>query len=394
MKKRIFCMIMCTVFAATALTGCGKSGTAEPVEVVTSSVEEEPVEEEPEEEPEAEAMAAEPVEAEPEFGEELPEGKMRSYLTGEVVDEAFGMKRPFAVMINNISDAIPQSGISGAEVMYEAYVEGNITRLMAVFQDPAPYAKLGPVRSSRHYFIDYADDFDANYVHFGWSYAAEHKIGQEERITINGQFYDGSWGFFRTDDRVAPHNAYVDGKELEGIAKDAGMNVKYDERTIPTLQFNLEDTEPEGEDAPVIRLGYLYNMPWFDYNAAEKVYYRNQYGAPHIDVENNEQLKFKNVIVLYQEMSQFNNDEKLKEMDRFGSGTGLYFSDGKMQEITWEKPAVFVHNTFRDKDGNVLKINPGKTMIQIAPPELDISWKAGEEFVSDTPTEEATDTED
>ena len=85
----------------------------------------------------------------------LADGQMFSYLTGEPVDEKIGLQRPYAIMINNIKEGLPQSGVSQAEMIYEAQVEGGITRLMALFQDVDHVEKIGSIRSARHYYIDY-----------------------------------------------------------------------------------------------------------------------------------------------------------------------------------------------------------------------------------------------
>ena len=97
----------------------------------------------------------------------LPAGEMYSYLTGEPVSETIGKQRPYAIMINNIDVSLPQSGVSQAEMIYEAQVESGITRLMAVFQDVDNIEKIGSIRSARHYYIDFANDNDAIYVHYG-----------------------------------------------------------------------------------------------------------------------------------------------------------------------------------------------------------------------------------
>lgn len=93
----------------------------------------------------------------------LTDGQMFSYLTGEPVDKKIGLQRPYAIMINNIKEGLPQSGVSQAEMIYEAQVEGGITRLMALFQDVDHVEKIGSIRSARHYYIDFAKDNDAIY---------------------------------------------------------------------------------------------------------------------------------------------------------------------------------------------------------------------------------------
>ena len=81
--------------------------------------------------------------------------------------------RPYAVMINNIGTARPlQSGLQDAYLMYEIIVEGGITRYMALFMDQNT-ERIGSIRSARHYFLDYALENDAIYVHHGQSPQAQ-----------------------------------------------------------------------------------------------------------------------------------------------------------------------------------------------------------------------------
>ena len=372
--KKATALIMGIILVAALGAGCGRAEIPEKqvAQVVTPSPTATPTET-PTPEPTPEPIAPEEVTPEP----ELPAGQMYSYLTGEAVEETYGKQRPFAVMINNLAPAVPQSGLAAADLLYEAYVESSITRLMAVYQDLSPLEKIGPIRSSRHYYLDFSDDNNAIYIHFGWSYAAEHRIRTEGRTTINGMDYDGSWGFFRTSDRVAPHNAYATGGGLRDIAQSLGLSLAYDDEYEPNLVFNKEDAVPEeGEEAALIRLPYPVNNPWFEYNAEDKQYYRFEYGAPHLDMETGEQLKFKNVVVQYVEQSSFNGDPILLDLYLTGAGTGLYFTDGKMQRIYWEKSALGVPTRYYDEKGALLCLNPGKTMFQIAPPEMEITWQA------------------
>lgn len=308
----------------------------------------------------------------------LPEGQMYSYLTGEPIDKEIGEKRPFAVMINNLDAAVPQSGIVNADILYEMFVESDITRLMAVFQDPSGLDKIGPVRSSRHNYLSLADDNEAVYAHFGWSIFAEALINEQGRTTINGMFYDGSMGFFRTSDRVAPHNAYVTGQGLLDIADSLGVDRSYPAEYEPNLHFNTADTVPEGEDATDIRLPYPVNNPWFEYNPEDQLYYRFEYGAPHVDMETGEQLKFKNVIVQFADQD-YVGDTYLLEIHLIhdGDGRGVYFSDGKAVPIIWRKESWEDRTHYYTADGQPLYINPGKTMVQIFPESYGLGYSAG-----------------
>ncbi len=144
MKKRMAWLLLAAMVLSAA-AGCGKK------------------KEEPKEEPPVEESTPTPTPTEtptPEPTPEPMEGKARSYLTGEWIDGELAKKRPLAVMIGNTSDALPQYGISAADVIYEVPVEGSYTRLMAIFQDYSGLEKIGSVRSCRHYFIHFANEFD------------------------------------------------------------------------------------------------------------------------------------------------------------------------------------------------------------------------------------------
>ena len=322
------------------------------------------------------APAADTVEQAAPEQSALSENQMYSYLTGEPIDKEIGTRRPFAVMINNLDAAVPQSGIVNADILYEMFVESDITRLMAVFQEPGDLEKIGPVRSARHNYLSLADDNEAVYTHFGWSIVAEAMIGEQGRTTINGMFYDGSMGFYRTDDRVAPHNAYVTAQGLRDIADSLGVSRSYPEGYQPNLHFNTTDTPlAAGEEATYIQLPYPVNNPWFEYNAGDGLYYRFEYGGPHVDMETGEQLKFKNVIVEFADHSLMGDTPLLDiQVIKEEPGNGLYFTDGKVIPITWEKKSWEDRTHYFTADGQPLNLNPGKTMIQVIPESYGVTY--------------------
>ena len=152
--KKYAALIFLLGAAGTLLAGCKKTDTeaeATPAPTVTQEAQ-------AQETPTPEVLEAQTPEPTPEGP---PEGYVTSYLTGEYVPEAIGRRRPVAVMINNVQAACPQAGIANAGVMYEAPVEGGITRMMAIFEDYDNLEKIGPVRSCRDYYIFYASGFDA-----------------------------------------------------------------------------------------------------------------------------------------------------------------------------------------------------------------------------------------
>ena len=163
------------LFRSLVTAGCGKK-KEEPVKEPEVEVKEEPEVKEP-------VKKEEPKEKEP---EDNHEGMAKSYLTGEWIDEELAKKRPLAVMIGNTSDALPQYGISSADVIYEVPVEGSYTRLMAIFQDYSGLEKIGSVRSCRHYFIYFAREFDALYTHYGQAVYAEPVLAREDVHNLSG----------------------------------------------------------------------------------------------------------------------------------------------------------------------------------------------------------------
>ena len=162
-----------------------------------------------------------------------------------------GNDRPFAVMIDNHSDAWPQAGLNQAYMVYEIIVEGGETRLMALFKG-ADLDKIGPVRSARHYFIDYAMENDAIYVHFGQSPQAQSDIKKYDIDDINGIAEDGTT-FWRVKDKYAPHNAVTSTEKLLESAKSKNYRTTSTEESVlhyVTDEVNLED----GQVADIITI--------------------------------------------------------------------------------------------------------------------------------------------
>ena len=183
-----------------------------------------------------ETQAMNATEAVKETESALPAGEMYSYLTGEPVSETIGKQRPYAIMINNIDVSLPQSGVSQAEMIYEAQVESGITRLMAVFQDVDNIEKIGSIRSARHYYIDFANDNDAIYVHYGQSKYALSRIEDDNIMTIHGLSGYESKVFYRSSDRKAPHNVYTTGKMLAEGLEVTGFKMRTEQSKLSTVK--------------------------------------------------------------------------------------------------------------------------------------------------------------
>ena len=351
-RKSIILLILAMLFA---LTACGKK--------------EEPIRENNfntlEETPTPTSTATPTV-----TPEENHEGQAISKLTGLWVDEKIANRRPIALMINNISFANPQTGIGEASIMYEAVVEGGITRMMAIFEDVTG-DKIGSVRSARHYFVSFADEYDAIYAHFGHTKYATSKIKELGVDNLSGLSGIGSTVYYRDNSIKPPHNAFASAKGLwKGIEK-LGYRTTLRENLNNHFTFYEEDTDLlEGENASKkVTLGLSgYTSPYFTYDTKDKLYYRFQFDGPHIDKGTGEQLAFKNLILQY--VSYWTIDQKngYQSMDIENTkGEGLYITNGKAVAITWDKNEATKEMHYYDKDGKLLTINPGKTYIALYP---------------------------
>ena len=342
------------------LGGSGESETQAQTESKAPATEETAAE--TESETEAETVA-----------EALPEGQMYSFLSGEPIDRTIGMQRPVAVMINNIEEATPQQcGTSQADVLYEAIVEGGITRLMAVFQDTSKIEKVGSVRSARHNYIDFANNFDAIYCHYGRSYYAMERIAQDGIQTVSEYV---SSAYFQDNNYPAPHHIFASGETLEAGIAEIGV-----ERNLPDdyqgcFVFNTEDTEPDyGTIANTVAIPYTFSKPSLEYDSETKLYNKFQYGAPHTDANTGEQLTFKNVIIQYANYQTIADSvEGCQDITLDGEGDALYITDGKAVNVTWKRADKNDQTRYYTEDGQQLSMNPGKTYIAVVPLDFNIT---------------------
>lgn len=301
---------------------------------------------------------------------ERKDGQVRSYLTGKWVDEKIGDHRPVAVMLNNIKEAQPMSGVGSADVIYECVVEGSLTRMMGIFENYNALDKIGSVRSCRNYFVYYALEYDAIYAHYGQSAYAMSLLDQDYVDNLSGLSGIGGTVFYRTTDRVAPHNAYASGAGIDAGIERLGYRKEYrdDYKGKFTFAADNEEIIPSTAAsfvAKTIKPGYLINKPWFEYNEQDKKYYRYQYDEPHIDDLTGEQLKVDNLIFQYSSWEQV--DEKgYLGFDCHSGGEMIYFTRGKAEKGAWIRYDGDLGSVrYYDSEGKEIIVNQGKTWICI-----------------------------
>ena len=277
--------------------------------------------------------------------------------------------RPYAVMINNLGVARPlQSGLQDAMIIYEMIVEGGLTRYMAVFQDQNT-ERIGSIRSARHYFLDYALENDAIYVHHGNSpqAAADFKTLNIDRISVDAS---------KTGWRDKTLNVSTEHTLFTSIAKlNNGLGNKRQTRNKDFL-LNYSETpvdlsSREGAiKANNVEITYSGSVKSsYEYDEAAQNYKRSVNGKAHTDYVTKKQYTFKNIIT-YQVSNSSLNDGSGKDrqtLDNIGSGEGYYITNGYAVPITWSKSSRSSQTVYKYKDGTEIDVNDGNTFIQIQP---------------------------
>lgn len=289
--------------------------------------------------------------------------------------------RPVAVMLNNIKQAMPQVGISHADIIYEVLEEGGITRLMGVFKDYKDIAELGSIRSSRDYYIDLSDAHDAIYVHCGGSTYAKAMLKERKTEDIDGLYVNN---FYRSKSRAKTmayeHTLMISGEGLTNAIADKGYRTTSDK--AQPLKFSADYKKGE-TDAVNIKVPFSlalsqnpYALSTFAFDKDKNAYLKGQYGTTHIDGETGEQLCFDNVITLECKQNVIPGDAyHCLAVNFTGEGKGLYAADGKIREITWKKASRTEKYTLYESDGvTELVLKPGKTYIGIVPTGTEVSY--------------------
>ena len=279
--------------------------------------------------------------------------------------------RSFAVMINNHNQARPyHSGLGDAYIVYEMIVEGSITRYLAIFRD-ASTEKIGSVRSARHYFLDYALENDAIYVHWGQSPQAQADINSLRVNAINGIAYEGKY-FFRDKSLnvSSEHTGFTSMKLVNEGASNLNYRTTSEKRLL--LDYSVESVDMasiEGAKAAnTVSIDYGSNKTEYVYDAARKVYLRRTGGTPHIDYVTKEQFSAKNIITYKVSTSTIAGDSSgRQDFDNIGRGEGYFISEGYAVPITWEKSSRSAQTVYKYNDGTEIKVNDGNTWIQIQP---------------------------
>ena len=278
--------------------------------------------------------------------------------------------RPVGVMIDNVKTALPQAGLSSSYLVYEIIVEGGFTRLFALYKD-VDTQMIGPVRSLRHYFIDYALENDAVIAHYGWSPKAETDIKKLGVKNLNGLTNPGNMYYRNSEMTKAPHNAFT---SMDNIRKQIDK-LNYDKKVSDTLlNYSVDEIDLSREEDSImannVSIKYSnYQTTSYEYDVDKKVYKRYTNGKAQIDRNNNEQISAKNIIVYNVKNYPLADveDKDRQELENIGSGDGYFITDGYAIPITYEKSSRSSKTKYKYLNGEEIKVNDGITYIQIQP---------------------------
>lgn len=295
--------------------------------------------------------------------------KFYTPLTGVETDEATSKRHVTAIMIENSPDARPQSGLKDAGVIFEAVAEGGITRFIALYQEGRP-GLIGPVRSVRPYYVEWAAGFDPAVAHIGGSARALSMIRSGSYGVDMDQFFNAG-SFWRASDRYAPHNVYTNFDRMDALASAKG-------KTASAFTFAERVDEKKAKAATASHININVSSGVFDvnydYDAASNSYIRKHGAVPHTDREGG-QLQPKVVVALRVQMSHAFEDGNREQITTTGTGQGFIFQNGTVQEVTWSKTDAKSALNFTGADGKPVPLVRGQTWITALAAERNVSWQ-------------------
>jgi len=289
-------------------------------------------------------------------------------LTGILVDPLAALRHPIAVMVDDQAGARPQSGFNAAAVVIQAPAEGGIPRYMMIFQNQIP-GSVGPVRSARQYFIEWAAGWNAMYVHHGGSPQALATLQVDGR----GQLVWNADGFrwsptylWRISQRPSPHNVYTDGLHLRALAR----RIDVPDDPIPTTWTFEPQPVADTYSGNVITVVYPNEAITFRYDATRNIYLRyiNGSAKPQVDAADGQLVTPTNVVVIRMHFGPLLNSNPAKhrlEAADVGRGDAWISTGGRTIHGYWTKTSVGAPLLFFDGSGHPAALQPGQTFIEV-----------------------------
>lgn len=311
-------------------------------------------------------------EAEPTMVSTEPFEASSDFTEGEAFN-IFTDERAYAVMIDNDGNSSrPHAGLEDAYLIYEMYVEGRATRLMALFKG-VQVQKIGPVRSSRHYFLDYVFDNDALYSHAGYSPLALEQISSMGVAALNGLVYEPTYYWRERKYKGDYHSLYTSTSNLSNLADKLGYR-----KTSDQLPFTFSNDAPtyEGESAVDITIPYAdFYYVSYKYNEETHLYDRFINSEYH-PTQSGAKLSAGQIVIQFANSYSLGDGTARIQLDTTGSGKGIFISDGVQTPLTWKKETRTSRLKFYTPDNKELVLDPSEqTYVQVMPSTLNLKIK-------------------
>ena len=371
--------IVLIIAVVTFATCFPRKGIEPEPEPAPSVVLEEPPLPQPSDEPTVAPPSGDPdpepeEDAEPEY-----EGPYHP-LTGLPTETDYTDIRPLAIMINNAPDAQPQLGVSRADIIYEVPVEGGRTRMLALYQDVSDVGVIGSIRSSRAYYIDIVQNYDAVYIFAGGSPEAYTILSNRNTTRLDGVNGRQTQIFYRDRQRaqtmVFEHTLVSSGELITRWLPTYNFRLEHENGFDNALSFTDDGTPADG--APALEFTVRFSSgktTSFSYLAADSLYYAGQFGRSYKDGNDDTQLAFTNVLILKTAISRIAGDsEGRMRIATIGSGDGYFVCGGQYVEINWSRADATSQFSYTVKDGSELVFGRGRTYICIVPNDVNVDF--------------------
>lgn len=298
------------------------------------------------------------------------DNKKARLIDGLKVSDDYKNFYPIAVVIENSADAWPLAGIDKANLVYETTAEAGITRLLVFYASDDIIDKIGPVRSARPYFIDWAKEYNAILAHVGGSPEALLQIKKDQIIDLD-QYFKSQY-FWRDSSRAAPHNVYTS----SALLKEARNNSVKDELpAYDSCQYKddfLLEKRPDSQNIEINFSTPLYKVNW-QYDKEKNDYLRLQAEKKYL-TDNGSEVRTKNIIVQYA-IVKITDKVGRRDITTIGQGKALFFIDGQAIDGYWKRSNGDQRTNFSDKDGKEIQFNRGTTWIEVVSADTLIGYK-------------------
>ena len=363
MNKRRWGALALAGLLAVPLAACGGNGAASSQPGGSESLP-----------PEPSVSVIAPVEV------QEPEHPYSNPLTGQGLDEDVGGRRPVAIMFNNLKKALPQLGVSQADVIYEIVAEGGITRMMGVFQQLEGVGELGSIRSARDYYVSLALGHDAIYIHAGGSpqaYDAFDSWGVTHIDFVNGPYGKMCW---RDPDRKKnaglEHSLLTSG---EKILEQMPSRFRLEHEEGYEVGWTFSEQAPEGgRPAAGLTVPFSkYKTGQFTYDPQTEQYLIRQHidgqDIPYVDGTDGGAVAVNSVLVLYTDEKRIAGDSSGRmEVRTTGTGGGLLLRNGMCYEITWSRDSRNSCYRFLDSAGRDIPLAVGRSYINVVSASAEV----------------------